>query len=85
MDRALALLITCVYVCFGLVLDGWSGALIISTAIALPLACIFWSETMADACQGLRVVPLPPEVVFGLGWFVLLLPAILASILWLVL
>jgi hypothetical protein len=75
----------CAYSCAGLVFIGWSAAVGIVVVLFVPLACILWPEVIAEIGKGIRTVPLPPEMVFGLGWFVLLLPAILAGILWLAL
>ena len=85
MNRLLAWLLLCGYLCLGLVFIGWSAVALIGLFLVLPLACILWPEIMADAGRGLRPDPLPPEFVFGLGWFLFLLPAILAVLLWLIL
>lgn len=85
MSRLLAWLLMCAYFCAGLVFVGWSAAVGLIVVLAVPLACILWPEVIAEIGKGIRTVPLPPEMVFGLGWFVLLLPAILAGLLWLAL
>ena len=85
MRQVLAWLGLCAYFCAGLMFIGWSAAFGITAFLAVPLACILWPEILADACTGLRTVPLPPEMVLGLGWLVFLLPAILVGVLWLVL
>lgn len=84
MSKILALIGLCAYMCAALVLIGWSAAFGIALILAVPLMCILLPETMAEG-KGIRTLPLPPEMVFGLGWFTFLLPAILAGILWLVL
>jgi hypothetical protein len=84
MSRVLAPLVLCAYLCLGLVFIGWSAAFEIALFLAVPLTCILWPEVMADAGRG-PPLPLPPEMVFALGWFVFLLPAILVGALWLVL
>jgi hypothetical protein len=85
LSRTFACLLLCAYFFAGLVLIGLSAAFGIVFSLAVPLACILWPETLADSVRGLRTVPLPPEMVFGLGWFVFLLPAILGGVLWLML
>jgi hypothetical protein len=85
MSRILAWLVLISYFCAALMSIGWSAAFEIALFLAVPLICILWPEVMADAGRGIRTVSLPPEMVFALGWFVFLLPAFLAGILWLVL
>jgi hypothetical protein len=85
MSRVLAWLVLGSYFCAALMSLGWSAAFEIALFLAVPLACILWPEGMADAGRGIRTVPLPPEMVFALGWFVFILPAILVGVLWLVL
>ena len=85
MSRTLAVLALCAYFCAGLFLAGWSAAFGIVFYLAVPFACILWPEILADIGKDIRTVPLPPGMVFGLGWFAFLLPAILGGVLWLVL
>ena len=82
-SRVLAWLVWCGYVCLGLMLDGLSGAGLLAAFFAVPLACALRPETMAYYGKFSRRDSLPPGMVFGLGWVMLLLPAILAGVVWL--
>jgi hypothetical protein len=85
MSRVLALLILCAYFWAGVVAGGWTAVFYVTLFFSIPLACIFWPEVMAEACKGIRTVDLPPGMIFGLGWLVFLLPAVLGGALWLAL
>ena len=85
MSRVFAWLVLCAYLCVGLVAIGWTAAVQIGLAAALPLACILFPEIMAEAGRGFRKDPLPEGMVFGLGWFTFLLPGMLVGLVWLML
>jgi hypothetical protein len=56
------------------------GRRTIGPILLVPLACILWPDVMADYGRFSRKEPLPPGLVFGLGWFMLLLPAVLVAV-----
>ena len=80
MSRILAWLVTLGYLGAMVMSIGLSAAALVALFLAAPLACILYPETMADYGRFARRDALPPGLVFGLGWFVLLLPAILAGV-----
>ena len=85
MSDVVAWLVLFAYFIAGLVFSGLPGALLVVFFLAIPFTCILWPEIMSELGKDIRTVSLPPELVFGLGWFVFLLPAVLAVILWLML
>jgi hypothetical protein len=85
MSRILAVLIASCYLCGGLFFGGLLTGLQIAPVLCLLLACIVWPEYMAELKGPQRREPLPQGLIVGLAWFLLLLPAILAGVVWLML
>ena len=82
-NRSLAAIGVVAYFFAALLFIGWSAAFTITAFLTIPLTCILWPEVMADACRGIRTLPLPSGMVFTLGWLIFLLPALLAGLVWL--
>lgn len=79
-NRVLSILVVAVYVVGGALGGGARVAFVAAAFSILPLACIWFSEAMGGYVgpiwRGAITGPSPGLVVCGVGWLLLLLPAI---------
>jgi hypothetical protein len=82
-SRWLSLFIALAYIIIAGVLEGMLYALKALLGMVLPLLCIWIPDVMGEYTEGHITGPSPAPLVWFLGWFVLLLPALLGTFLWL--
>jgi hypothetical protein len=80
-SRLLAIIIVLAYIIGAGLIAGMVSALKVLAAMLLPLACIWFPEAMGDYTQGHVNKQSSPAFVWFLGWTLLFLPAIVATIL----
>lgn len=84
-SRLISALIAAAYACIGLLFDGLNGAALAILFLALPLACIWFSEILGSYAPfsssffGITEES-PEQAVRFVGWMLLVLPAFIPVI-----
>ena len=81
-SRWLSLFIALAYITVFGVMVGMLQAFKLLLGMALPLLCIWIPEVVGEHTGGRITGPSPASFVWFLGWFVLLLPAMIGAFLW---
>jgi hypothetical protein len=80
MLRLVALLLALAYITSAFIRSDAAAGLEMMMYCALPVACIWFPEELADFVGGQITMPSPPRFVLVFGWILLLIPSLERSL-----